>query len=86
MSSPVNLLPYSVPQKPAIAPLTPSAGSCRPLQTKAVRPTALPTPVRRRMSTIAVATPTNQRQLTRPQFKSDPAMVSTSANDVKGPR
>lgn len=58
------------------------------MQTRAVRPTALPTPVRRRMSTIAVATPTNQSRLTRPQFKSDsdPAIVSTSADDEKGPR
>ncbi|KAK9516221.1 hypothetical protein VZT92_024164 [Zoarces viviparus] len=39
-------------------PQTPSAGSCTSLQAKTRRPSALPTPVRRRMSSIPVATPT----------------------------
>ncbi|XP_068459384.1 G2 and S phase-expressed protein 1 isoform X2 [Clinocottus analis] len=38
-------------------PQTPSAGGCRSLQAKTRRPSALPTPVRRRVSSIPVATP-----------------------------
>ncbi|XP_037624573.1 G2 and S phase-expressed protein 1 isoform X2 [Sebastes umbrosus] len=49
----------SLPQKPSAVPLTPSAGSCRSLQAKTLRPSALPTPVRRTMlSGIPIATPT----------------------------
>ncbi|XP_044048779.1 G2 and S phase-expressed protein 1 [Siniperca chuatsi] len=70
----------SLPQKPSAGPLTPSAGGCRSLQVKARRPSALPTPVRRRMSAIPVATPTNQTRLTRPPPSNcDPAPGSTSA-------
>ncbi|XP_041795407.1 G2 and S phase-expressed protein 1 isoform X2 [Chelmon rostratus] len=71
----------SLPQKPSIGTLTPSAGSCRSLQVKARRPSTLPTPVRRRMSTIPVATPTNQLRPTRPPPTSDTdsAPVSSSA-------
>ncbi|XP_038562571.1 G2 and S phase-expressed protein 1 isoform X1 [Micropterus salmoides] len=50
----------SLPQKPSAGPLTPSAGGCRSLQVKVRRPSALPTPVRRRMSALPVATPTRQ--------------------------
>ncbi|KAI3370585.1 hypothetical protein L3Q82_007154 [Scortum barcoo] len=56
----------SLPQKPSAGPLTPSAGGCMSLQVKVQRPSALPTPVRRRMSAIPVATPTNQTGPTRP--------------------
>ncbi|XP_073328886.1 G2 and S phase-expressed protein 1 isoform X2 [Pagrus major] len=71
----------SLPQKPSAGPLTPSAGSCRSLQVKARRPSALPTPMRRRMSAIPVATPTNQNRHTRPPptSDSDPAPCPTSA-------
>ncbi|XP_059191608.1 G2 and S phase-expressed protein 1 isoform X2 [Centropristis striata] len=72
----------SLPQKPSpAAPLTPSAGGCRSLQVKARRPSALPTPVRRRMSAIPVATPTNQSRPARPPPTPDcdPASCSASA-------
>ncbi|XP_070686493.1 G2 and S phase-expressed protein 1 isoform X2 [Pempheris klunzingeri] len=70
----------SLPQKPSVGPLTPSAGSCRLLQVKARRPSALPTPVRRRMSAIPVATPTNPARTARPPSVSDcdPATGSAS--------
>ncbi|KAM6926052.1 G2 and S phase-expressed protein 1 [Lycodopsis pacificus] len=48
----------SLPEKQSAGPQTPSAGSCMSLQAKTRRPSALPTPVRRRMSSIPVATPT----------------------------
>ncbi|XP_029288911.1 LOW QUALITY PROTEIN: G2 and S phase-expressed protein 1 [Cottoperca gobio] len=66
----------SLSQMPAGGPLTPSAGSCRPLQAKALRPSALPTPVKRRMSSIPVATPTNQTRASRPPATSDTAPTS----------
>ncbi|XP_068168915.1 G2 and S phase-expressed protein 1 isoform X2 [Antennarius striatus] len=50
------------PQKSSSGPLTPSSGSCRSLQVRPRRPSALPTPVKRRMSSIPVATPTKQIQ------------------------
>ncbi|XP_039987865.1 G2 and S phase-expressed protein 1 isoform X2 [Xiphias gladius] len=56
----------SLPQKPSAGPQTPSAGGSRSLQTKARRPSALPTPVRRRMSAIPSPTPTNQARAARP--------------------
>ncbi|KAM7415385.1 hypothetical protein PAMA_019962 [Pampus argenteus] len=62
----------SLPRKPA-GPLTPSAGSCRSLQVRVGRPSALPTPLRRRMSSIPVATPTNQTQPARPPHTCDSA-------------
>ncbi|TDH09859.1 hypothetical protein EPR50_G00091770 [Perca flavescens] len=63
----------SLPQKPFVA-LTPSAGSCRSLQVKARRPSALPTPVKRRMSAmLPVATPT------RPPLTPDSHPVPASA-------
>uniref|UniRef100_A0A672IZV1 G2 and S phase-expressed protein 1 N-terminal domain-containing protein n=1 Tax=Salarias fasciatus TaxID=181472 RepID=A0A672IZV1_SALFA len=48
----------SLPQKPSAGPLTPSAGGCASLQVKARRPSALPTPVRRRVSAIPSPRPT----------------------------
>ncbi|XP_068584619.1 G2 and S phase-expressed protein 1 isoform X2 [Cebidichthys violaceus] len=54
-------------------PQTPSAGSCTSLQAKTRRPSALPTPVRRRMSAIPVATPTRAP----PIFDFGPAPAST---------
>ncbi|XP_030280719.1 G2 and S phase-expressed protein 1 isoform X2 [Sparus aurata] len=69
----------SLPQKPSAGPLTPSAGSCRSLQVNARRPSALPTPMRRRMSAIPVATPTNQNRHTRPPPTSDSIPCPTSA-------
>ncbi|XP_049928823.1 G2 and S phase-expressed protein 1 isoform X2 [Epinephelus moara] len=76
----------SLPQKASAGPLTPSAGSCRSLQAKARRPSALPTPVKRRMSAIPVATPSNQTQTqTRtarppPTSDSDPAPTPNPAS------
>ncbi|XP_029951510.1 G2 and S phase-expressed protein 1 [Salarias fasciatus] len=49
----------SLPQKPSAGPLTPSAGGCASLQVKARRPSALPTPVRRRVSAIPSPRSTN---------------------------
>ncbi|XP_034734592.1 G2 and S phase-expressed protein 1 [Etheostoma cragini] len=63
----------SLPQKPSVGPLTPSAGSCRSLQGKAWRPSALPTPVKRRMSALPIATPT------RPPLTSDSDPAPASA-------
>ncbi|XP_035012567.2 G2 and S phase-expressed protein 1 isoform X2 [Hippoglossus stenolepis] len=51
----------SLPQKPTAGPLTPCAGGCKSLQIKARRPSALPTPLRRRMSAIPTPTPTKTR-------------------------
>ncbi|XP_039664988.1 G2 and S phase-expressed protein 1 isoform X2 [Perca fluviatilis] len=67
----------SLPQKPFVGPLTPSAGSCRSLQVKARRPSALPTPVKRRMSAMPVATPT------RPPLTSDSDPVPASARSER---
>ncbi|XP_026222113.1 G2 and S phase-expressed protein 1-like isoform X2 [Anabas testudineus] len=63
----------SLPQKPAAGPVTPSAGDCRLLQVKARRPSALPTPVRRKTSSIP--TPTSQARPVRllPPCDTDPA-------------
>ncbi|XP_049428989.1 G2 and S phase-expressed protein 1 isoform X1 [Epinephelus fuscoguttatus] len=67
----------SLPRKASAGPLTPSAGSCRSLQAKARRPSALPTPVKRRISAIPVATPSNQTRTTRPPPTSDSAPAPT---------
>ncbi|XP_008276214.1 G2 and S phase-expressed protein 1 isoform X3 [Stegastes partitus] len=56
----------SVYQKPSSGSLTPSANSCKSLQLKARRPSALPTPVKRRTSAIPAPTPTNRSQTVRP--------------------
>lgn len=61
---PAPLVCSRLPQKPiSSVPLTPSV--------KARRPSALPTPVRRRMSGIPVATPTRPP----PTFDFDPASI-----------
>ncbi|KAK1888179.1 G2 and S phase-expressed protein 1, partial [Dissostichus eleginoides] len=59
-------------------PLTPPA--VRSLQLKPQRPSALPTPVKRRMSSIPVATPTTKSQASRLPSNpdSDPAHTSSS--------
>ncbi|CAN9499015.1 unnamed protein product [Ophioblennius macclurei] len=49
----------SLPQKPSAGPQTPSTGGCTSLQMKARRPSALPTPVRRRASAIPSPCSTN---------------------------
>ncbi|KAM9352125.1 G2 and S phase-expressed protein 1 [Symphorus nematophorus] len=76
----------SLPQKPCPGPVTPSVGSCKSLQVKARRPSALPTPVRRRMSALPVATPTNQTRPARlpPTSDSDPAPGSALARRDRG--
>uniref|UniRef100_A0A3Q3EFQ1 G2 and S-phase expressed 1 n=1 Tax=Labrus bergylta TaxID=56723 RepID=A0A3Q3EFQ1_9LABR len=61
----------SLPQKASAGPVTPSAGSGRVLPMKARRPSALPTPVKRRMSAIPPATPTNLTLPSRPSTTSD---------------
>ncbi|KAK5866866.1 hypothetical protein PBY51_011406 [Eleginops maclovinus] len=56
-------------------PLTPSAGGCKSLQLKPRRPSALPTPVKRRMSAIPVATPTTKSRPSRLPSNPDPACI-----------
>ncbi|GAA6215378.1 G2 and S phase-expressed protein 1 [Lates japonicus] len=73
----------SLPQKPSAGPLTPSAGGVRSLQMKARRPSALPTPVRRRMSAIPAPTPTNQTRLTRPAPPASDADPAPSPGSVR---
>ncbi|XP_041651724.1 G2 and S phase-expressed protein 1 isoform X2 [Cheilinus undulatus] len=75
----------SLLQKPSAGPMTPSAGSGRSLQMKARRPSALPTPVKRRTSAIPPATPSNQTRLSRPSATSEsgPALCSSSARREK---
>ncbi|XP_053283912.1 G2 and S phase-expressed protein 1 isoform X3 [Pleuronectes platessa] len=51
----------SLPQKLTAGPLTPCPGGCKSLQMKARRPSALPTPLRHRMSSIPTPTPTKTR-------------------------
>ncbi|KAK2842724.1 hypothetical protein Q5P01_012924 [Channa striata] len=67
----------SLPLKPSVGPPTPSAGDGRLLQVKARRPSALPTPVRRKMSSIP--TPTSQSRSPRmlPTSDSDPVPSSS---------
>ncbi|KAL6106255.1 gtse1 [Pungitius sinensis] len=60
-----------LPQKATSGPLTPSAAAGRALPLTTRRPSALPTPVRRRTSAIPVATPTRRP----PTFDFDPASV-----------
>ncbi|KAF3706090.1 G2 and S phase-expressed protein 1 [Channa argus] len=75
----------SFPQKPSVCPTTPSAGDCRLLQVKAQRPSALPTPVRRKMSSIP--TPTSQSRSPRllPTSDSDPAPSSSRRGNSCSP-
>ncbi|KAM9807684.1 uncharacterized protein ACB057_005487 [Neosynchiropus ocellatus] len=61
-----------LPQK-SVSVSTPPAGGCRSLQLKARRPSALPTPLRRGLSAIPFATPTNQTRIKRPLADSDPS-------------
>ncbi|CAJ1055995.1 G2 and S phase-expressed protein 1 isoform X2 [Xyrichtys novacula] len=71
----------SLPSKLSAGPLTPSTGSGRSLQMKTRRPSALPTPVKRRMSALPPATPTNRIQPSRPLTIADsgPAPCSSAA-------
>ncbi|KAM9854157.1 G2 and S phase-expressed protein 1 [Aulostomus maculatus] len=66
----------SLPQKSSAGPLTPSAGSCKLLQMKACRPSALPTPLKRRTSTIPIATPTSHSRPAKPPASSDSGQTS----------
>ncbi|XP_051916317.1 G2 and S phase-expressed protein 1-like isoform X2 [Hippocampus zosterae] len=50
-------------------PLTPSAGASRPLQLHSQRPSALPTPLKRRASAIPAPTPGSQSRNARPPRK-----------------
>ncbi|XP_065812936.1 G2 and S phase-expressed protein 1 isoform X2 [Labrus bergylta] len=70
-TSSVESAEVSLPQKASAGPVTPSAGSGRVLPMKARRPSALPTPVKRRMSAIPPATPTNLTLPSRPSTTSD---------------
>ena len=87
-SSPLTLLSHSLHQKPSADPLTPSAGGCRSLQTKACRPSALPTPVKRRTSAIPTPTPTNRARAKAPMPPptSDTDPTPGSARTVSGCR
>ncbi|XP_041852098.1 G2 and S phase-expressed protein 1 isoform X2 [Melanotaenia boesemani] len=67
----------SLSQKPSAGPLTPSVGSCKSLEVKARRPSALPTPVKRRMS--AVPAPTAQTIRSLAVMDSDTAPTPASA-------
>ncbi|KAM7002336.1 G2 and S phase-expressed protein 1 [Tautogolabrus adspersus] len=75
----------SLPQKASAGPITPSAGSGRVLPMKARRPSALPTPVKRRMSVIPPATPTNLTLPSRPSTTSEsgPAPCFSAARREK---
>lgn len=57
ISDTVNSFSFSLPQKPSAGPLTPSGITCKSLQMKPRRPSALPTPVRRKASLIPSPTP-----------------------------
>ncbi|XP_047451488.1 G2 and S phase-expressed protein 1 [Mugil cephalus] len=70
----------SLPQKPSAGPLTPS-NSCKSLQIKARRPSALPTPVRRRTSAIPTPTPSNQTRTLRTPAICAPEPTLTLATD-----
>ncbi|XP_022054305.2 G2 and S phase-expressed protein 1 [Acanthochromis polyacanthus] len=69
----------SLPQKVSAGSLTPSTSSSKPLQLKARRPSALPTPVKRRMSALPALTPTNQTRTVRPPAISNSDSAPTSA-------
>ncbi|XP_028287206.1 G2 and S phase-expressed protein 1 [Parambassis ranga] len=70
----------SLPSKLSAGPLTPSAGSCKSLQLKARRPSALPTPVKHRLSAIPAPTPTSQTLRTvKTSSISDHSYTPTSA-------
>ncbi|KAM8861198.1 G2 and S phase-expressed protein 1 [Synchiropus picturatus] len=78
-----------LPQK-SVSVSTPPAGGCWSLQPKARRPSALPTPLRRGMSAIPFATPTNQTRVARLVADSDPSparetrVCSPSPADCQG--
>ncbi|AWP07798.1 GTSE1 N domain containing protein [Scophthalmus maximus] len=78
-----------LPQKPSTGPLTPSGGGCRTLQVKARRPSALPTPVRHRMSGIPPPTPTNQTRTFRlpptPNAEPAPSFTRMESSCSPGP-
>ncbi|XP_060892087.1 G2 and S phase-expressed protein 1 isoform X2 [Labrus mixtus] len=84
-TSSVESAEVSLPQKASAGPVTPSAGSGRVLPMKARRPSALPTPVKRRMSAIPPATPTNRTLPSRPSTTSDsgPAPCHSAARREK---
>ncbi|XP_023137171.2 G2 and S phase-expressed protein 1 isoform X2 [Amphiprion ocellaris] len=73
----------SLPQKTSAGSLTPSASSSKSLQMKARRPSALPTPVKRRMSAIPAPTPTNQTRTVRPPAISNSGSAPTPTSARK---
>uniref|UniRef100_H3CFE5 G-2 and S-phase expressed 1 n=1 Tax=Tetraodon nigroviridis TaxID=99883 RepID=H3CFE5_TETNG len=75
----------SLPQKPSAGPLSPSTGVYKAVQAKPGRPSALPTPVRRRVSAIPVATPTNQNKPTKPPPKPKADLTPKDNSGDKGP-
>uniref|UniRef100_A0A3P9N1I3 G2 and S-phase expressed 1 n=1 Tax=Poecilia reticulata TaxID=8081 RepID=A0A3P9N1I3_POERE len=74
----------SRPQKLSAGSLTPSVGSSKPQQVAARRPSALPTPVKRRTSTFQ--TPSNQNRTLRPPFRSDSSISLTLSSAEKQQR
>ncbi|XP_069019565.1 G2 and S phase-expressed protein 1 isoform X4 [Embiotoca jacksoni] len=71
----------SLPQKPSSGPQTPSAASGKSLQVKARRPSALPTPVKRRVSSIPAPTPTNKTRTFSSPAISQPVPTPSSVRE-----
>nr|XP_057930875.1 G2 and S phase-expressed protein 1 isoform X2 [Doryrhamphus excisus] len=72
----------SVPKKAFASPLTPPAGSSRSPQLKQQRPSALPTPLKRRTSSIPMATPTNHGRIARTPGTPDSGHPSRSCGSA----
>ncbi|XP_054632683.1 G2 and S phase-expressed protein 1 isoform X2 [Dunckerocampus dactyliophorus] len=72
----------SLPEKAFAGPLTPPAGGSGSPQLKQQRPSALPTPLKRRMSAIAMVTPTNHGRITRTPAASNSGYTSRSSGSA----
>ncbi|MEQ2294558.1 hypothetical protein AMECASPLE_005159 [Ameca splendens] len=73
----------SRPQKLSAGSLTPSAGGCKPLQASARRPSALPTPVKRRTSTFQA--PSDQTRTFRLPSRTDTS-ITRCTNSAEKPQ
>lgn len=74
----------SRPQKLAAGSLAPPVGSCKPQQVAALRPSGLPTPVKRRTSTFQ--TPSSQSRTLRPPLWKDSSITRTPNSAEKQQR
>ncbi|XP_014897789.1 G2 and S phase-expressed protein 1 isoform X2 [Poecilia latipinna] len=74
----------SLPQKLSAGSLTPSVGSSKPQQVAARRPSALPTPVKRRTSTFQPRS--DQNRTLRPPFRPDSSIPCTPSSAEKRQR